>query len=129
MGFCTWEVQQGLASVVPPWLHGCWVVPAVLNHLEEYSMTIYETLYTADSLTMLVWCKQGRKTAAQVQRLEALHAKQQAVLRRKTEEAEAARKRLHVGNPTQPALHVKPTDMSCQSSCVHIVTKPCISAV
>lgn len=39
---------------------------------------------------------QGRKTAAQVQRLEALHAKQQAVLRRKTEEAEAARKRLHV---------------------------------
>ncbi|DBA94598.1 TPA: hypothetical protein ACH3X1_002180 [Trebouxia sp. C0004] len=39
--------------------------------------------------------RQGRKTAAQVQRLEALHAKQQAVLRRKTEEAEAARKRLH----------------------------------
>lgn len=39
---------------------------------------------------------QGRKTAAQIQRLEALHAKQQAVLRRKTEEAEAARKRLHV---------------------------------
>ena len=42
---------------------------------------------------------QGRKTAAQVQRLEALHAKQQAVLRRKTEEAEAARKRLHVRPP------------------------------
>ena len=42
---------------------------------------------------------QGRKTAAQVQRLEALHAKQQAVLRRKTEEAEAARKRLHVSIP------------------------------
>lgn len=47
---------------------------------------------------------QGRKTAAQVQRLEALHAKQQAVLRRKTEEAEAARKRLHVSTP--PLRHV-----------------------
>lgn len=47
-------------------------------------------------LSTLVCCVQGRKTAAQVQRLEALHAKQQAVLRRKTEEAEAARKRLHV---------------------------------
>lgn len=39
---------------------------------------------------------QGLKTAAQVQRLEALQAKQQAVLRRKTEEAEAARRRLKV---------------------------------
>lgn len=45
---------------------------------------------------LYVCADQGRKTAAQVQRLEALHAKQQAVLRRKTEEAEAARKRLHV---------------------------------
>lgn len=62
------------------------------------------TLHTAVSLTTLVWCKQGRKTAAQVQRLEALHAKQQAVLRRKTEEAEAARKRLHVSNPSQPPM-------------------------
>lgn len=55
---------------------------------------------------MLVCCGQGRKTAAQVQRLEALHAKQQAVLRRKTEEAEAARKRLHVSKPVQLAQHV-----------------------
>jgi len=47
-------------------------------------------------LTQNGYIMQGRKTAAQVQRLEALHAKQQAVLRRKTEEAEAARKRLHV---------------------------------
>eukprot|EP00884_Botryococcus_braunii_P003163 jgi/Botrbrau1/12848/Bobra.0045s0017.1 len=38
--------------------------------------------------------RQGLKTAAQVQRLEALQAKQQAVLRRKTEEAESARRRL-----------------------------------
>ena len=51
-------------------------------------------------LMCVVRCHQGRKTAAQVQRLEALHAKQQAVLRRKTEEAEAARKRLHV-SPAQ----------------------------
>lgn len=35
----------------------------------------------------------------QVQRLEALQSKQQAVLRRKTEEAEAARKRLKVSLP------------------------------
>lgn len=41
--------------------------------------------------------KQGRANAAQLQKMEALHAKQQAVLRRKTEEAEAARKRLKVG--------------------------------
>jgi len=39
---------------------------------------------------------QGMKAAAHVQRLEALQSKQQAVLRRKTEEAEAARKRLKV---------------------------------
>ncbi|GAB4822357.1 hypothetical protein N2152v2_009403 [Parachlorella kessleri] len=38
--------------------------------------------------------KQGRANAAQLQKMEALHLKQQAVLRRKTEEAEAARKRL-----------------------------------
>lgn len=38
--------------------------------------------------------KQGRANAAQLQKMEALHAKQQAVLRRKTEEAEAARRRL-----------------------------------
>ena len=38
--------------------------------------------------------KQGRKQQAQVQKLEALQAKQAAVLRRKTEEAEAARRRL-----------------------------------
>lgn len=40
--------------------------------------------------------RQGRKQAAQVQKLEALQAKQSAVLRRKTEEAEAARRRLKV---------------------------------
>ena len=47
---------------------------------------------------------QGMKAAAHVQRLEALQAKQQAVLRRKTEEAEAARRRLKVGSlaPTAP---------------------------
>ena len=78
---------------------------------------------------MLVWCKQGRKTAAQVQRLEALHAKQQAVLRRKTEEAEAARKRLHVSNPSQPVLHVKNLfAVSYQLipnhvPCIHMVTR------
>jgi hypothetical protein len=38
----------------------------------------------------------GRKQAAHVQKLEALQAKQAAVLRRKTEEAEAARRRLKV---------------------------------
>ena len=38
----------------------------------------------------------GRKQAAHVQKLEALQAKQSAVLRRKTEEAEAARRRLKV---------------------------------
>ncbi len=37
---------------------------------------------------------QGCKNAVQIQKLEALHTRQQAVLRRKTEEAEAARKRL-----------------------------------
>ena len=41
---------------------------------------------------------QGMKAAAHVQRLEALQCKQQAVLRRKTEEAEAARKRLKVSH-------------------------------
>lgn len=40
--------------------------------------------------------KQGRANAAQLQKMEAFHQKQQAVLRRKTEEAEAARKRLKV---------------------------------
>lgn len=39
---------------------------------------------------------QGRVNAAKLQRIEALHNKQQAVLKRKTEEAEAARKRLKV---------------------------------
>lgn len=53
-------------------------------------------LALSSSISHFVGNGQGRKTAAQVQRLEALHAKQQAVLRRKTEEAEAARKRLHV---------------------------------
>ena len=38
----------------------------------------------------------GRKQAVHVQKLEALQAKQTAVLRRKTQEAEAARKRLKV---------------------------------
>ncbi|BDA42916.1 Kinesin-like protein KIN-4C [Coccomyxa sp. Obi] len=38
--------------------------------------------------------KQGRKQQMQVQKLEALQAKQAAVLRRKTEEADAARRRL-----------------------------------
>lgn len=38
--------------------------------------------------------KQGRANAVQLQKMEALHVKQQAVLRRKTEEAEAARRRL-----------------------------------
>lgn len=38
--------------------------------------------------------KQGRVAAAKYQRLEAMHTKQQAVLKRKTEEAEASRKRL-----------------------------------
>lgn len=42
------------------------------------------------------WDMQERKTAVQVQKLEAAREKQQAVLRRKTEEAEAARKRLKV---------------------------------
>lgn len=37
-----------------------------------------------------------RANAAQLHKMEALHQKQQAVLRRKTEEAEAARKRLKV---------------------------------
>ena len=41
----------------------------------------------------------GRKQAAHVQKLEALQAKQAAVLRRKTEEAEAARRRLKVCVP------------------------------
>lgn len=39
---------------------------------------------------------QGIKSAVHLQRLEALHAKQQAVLKRKSEEAEAARKRIKV---------------------------------
>ena len=39
---------------------------------------------------------QGQRTAAQMQRLEALQSKQQAVLQRKTEEANAARRRLKV---------------------------------
>ena len=60
----------------------------------------------SQSSNLLVCCDQGRKTAAQVQRLEALHAKQQAVLRRKTEEAEAARKRLHVSNPSQQCMSI-----------------------
>jgi len=38
--------------------------------------------------------KQGRVAAAKYQRLEAMHSKQQAVLKRKTEEADASRKRL-----------------------------------
>jgi kinesin family protein 4/21/27 len=38
--------------------------------------------------------KEGRASAAQLQRVQALHARQQDVLRRKTEEAAAARKRL-----------------------------------
>lgn len=38
--------------------------------------------------------KQSRATQAKLQKMEALHAKQQNVLRRKTEEAEVARKRL-----------------------------------
>lgn len=37
---------------------------------------------------------QGRRNAVQIQKLELLHSRQQAVLRRKTEEAEAARRRL-----------------------------------
>ncbi len=57
---------------------------------------------------------QGRKTAAQVQRLEALHAKQQAVLRRKTEEAEAARKRLHV------TFHLSCTMAYCSCHSTHV---------
>ncbi len=57
---------------------------------------------------------QGRKTAAQVQRLEALHAKQQAVLRRKTEEAEAARKRLHV------TLHLPCIMARCSCHSTHV---------
>jgi hypothetical protein len=42
------------------------------------------------------------KAAAHVQRLEAMQSKQQAVLRRKTEEAEAARKRLKVCSSSPP---------------------------
>ena len=42
---------------------------------------------------------QGIKAAVHVQRLEALQAKQQAVLKRKSEEAEAARKRLKARPP------------------------------
>ena len=60
-----------------------------------------------------VYIMQGRKTAAQVQRLEALHAKQQAVLRRKTEEAEAARKRLHV------ILHLSWLAATCSCHSTH----------
>ncbi len=40
--------------------------------------------------------KTGRANAAALQKMEALQEKQRAVLRRKTEEADAARKRLKV---------------------------------
>eukprot|EP00210_Caulerpa_lentillifera_P001544 g1482.t1 len=43
---------------------------------------------------MLQLKKQSRATQVKLQKMEALHMKQQTVLRRKTEEAEAARKRL-----------------------------------
>lgn len=45
----------------------------------------------------LEWGVQGRRDATQLQKSRAFQEKQQAVLRRKTEEAEAARKRLKVG--------------------------------
>lgn len=64
---------------------GCWRAPGLIG-----SAVVCVTL--PGSLTCC-WL-QGRKAAAHVQRLEALQAKQQAVLRRKTEEADAARKRL-----------------------------------
>ena len=52
---------------------------------------------------------QGRLNAAQLQKLEALHSKQQAVLRRKTEEAEAARRRLKEMEDRQQRLaHARP---------------------
>ena len=78
-------------------------------------------------LQLLLMCGvtvQGRKTAAQVQRLEALHAKQQAVLRRKTEEAEAARKRLHVSSAIILAHILRRSNRAHvanpESLCVHV---------
>ena len=41
--------------------------------------------------------RQTQRDAAQIQHYEALQAKHKAVLKRKTEEAEAARKKLRVG--------------------------------
>ena len=58
----------------------------------------------------------GRKQAAHVQKLEALQAKQAAVLRRKTEEAEAARRRLKVrlkGRPTLPVSDLSHHALRC----------------
>ena len=52
-------------------------------------------LHIEQSMILVCAC-QGQRTQAQMQRLEALQSKQQAVLRRKTQEAEAARKRLKV---------------------------------
>ena len=68
---------------------------------------------TAVDMLMLrpepVWIWQERKTAAHVQKLEAARDKQQAVLRRKTEEAEAARKRLKACTPALPTAPPHPT--------------------
>lgn len=48
------------------------------------------------TLTLRLSGLQGRQSQVQMAKLEALHGKQQAVLRRKTQEADAARKRLQV---------------------------------
>ncbi|GMH44881.1 hypothetical protein BSKO_12838 [Bryopsis sp. KO-2023] len=60
----------------------------------EFRAKEYNERLRRSEKEMLQLKKQGRVNAAKLQRIEALHNKQQAVLKRKTEEAEAARKRL-----------------------------------
>lgn len=66
----------------------------MLHKMIETKNKEYNEKMKTKEREMLQLKKQSRVTAAKLQKIEALHAKQQNVLKRKTEEADAARKRL-----------------------------------
>lgn len=65
-------------------------------------MTKRSNCYDINLQHSFLFFNQSRVNAAKLHRIEALHTKQQAVLKRKTEEADAARKRLKVRSIMSP---------------------------
>jgi hypothetical protein len=118
-------LMQLLLLLLPPAGHqefqsllSCFVAPSNAADADADDVAAAD----ADATAAAAAAAQTRKDAAKLMQYEAMHAKQQAVLKRKTQEAEAARKRLKV------CVAALLSDVAAHSGCRGAVVGLCLAS-